>query len=186
PSLCGHSTEENLGNQRSRLGSVTSNAGDPHNLNARTPAHTTATTTERRDNGVRTVASALRRGLGESAPAAGFPRQSPAASSRNLWLRRWNRTHSQQRTRPSGRSSTHSQQCALPPIRTLSAASGHPLTTDSVCNYNCVSSTQQIFSCILREAHDDAFGHSGHQRSSSDEESRGREGAPPGIRRSGA
>lgn len=86
PSLCGHSTEENPGNQRSRLGSVTSNAGDPHNLNARTPAHTTATTTERRDNGVRTVASALRRGLGESAPAAGFPRQSPAASSRNLWL----------------------------------------------------------------------------------------------------
>src|SRR5699024_5463290 len=74
------------GNQRSRLGSVTSNAGDPHNHNARTPAHTTATTTERRDNGVRTVASALRRGLGESAPAAGFPRQSPAASSRNLWL----------------------------------------------------------------------------------------------------
>src|SRR5699024_6365358 len=70
-------------------------------------------------------------------------------------LRRWNRTHSQQCTRPSGRSSTHSQQCALPPIRTISAASDHPLTTDSICNYHCVSSTQQIFSCILREAHDD-------------------------------
>src|SRR5699024_12102203 len=68
-------------------------------------------------------------------------------------LRRWNKTHSQQRTRPPGRSSTHSQQCALPPIRTISAASDHPLTTNSICNYNCVSSTQQIFSCILRETH---------------------------------
>src|SRR5699024_10727963 len=101
-------------------------------------------------------------------------------------LRRWNKTHSQQRTRPPGRSSTHSQQCALPPIRTISAASDHPLTTNSICNYNCVSSTQQILSCILRETHDDAFGHSGHQRSSSDEEGRGRESAPPGIRRSRA
>src|SRR5699024_5518679 len=46
-------------NQRSRLGSVTSNAGEPHNLNARTPAHTTATTTERRDNGVRGIFQAV-------------------------------------------------------------------------------------------------------------------------------
>src|SRR5699024_1404525 len=101
------------------------------------------------------------------------------------WLRRWHKTHSQQRTRPPGRPSTHSQQGAPTDPRTLSAAIDHPLTTDSVCNCNCVSSTQQIFGCILREAHDDAFGHSGHQRSSSDEEGRGREGAPPGIRRSG-
>src|SRR5699024_12161560 len=36
------------------------------------------------------------------------------------------------------------------------------------------------------EAHDDAFGHAGHQRSSSGEEGRRREGAAPGIRRSRA
>src|SRR5699024_12666731 len=59
PSVCGHSLEDIASNQRSRLGSVTSNAGEPHDLNARTPAHTTATTTERRDNGVRGIFQAV-------------------------------------------------------------------------------------------------------------------------------
>src|SRR5699024_12777401 len=58
-SLCDHATVENPIKQRSHLGSVTSNVVEPHNLNALTPSHTTATTTELRNNGVRGIFQAV-------------------------------------------------------------------------------------------------------------------------------